>query len=175
MFDRLFDFLRDAVGLFRCGVVVDSYQVAVILRLGRPRKIITEPGFYWMAPFYIDTVLADTAVLSARDMPMQVLTLRDGTSVAAGPVISFETSDPEKFFLHVDNAEAAILDAARGTIREVLSKLTWEEASGQGEVSVTELLTKAVRKMAWRYGIEVKQVALSDLAKVRTYRLITGE
>lgn len=174
MFDRLFDFLRDCIGLFKFGAVVDTYECAIILRFGRLRKVITEPGFYFMAPFYIDRVITDTAVVAAREMPTQLFTLADGVTVALQPIISFRTSDPEKFFLAVDDAEAALTDAARGTIRDVMAALTWPEVSGTNGPLVTEKLTKAVRRMAWKYGIEVIQVAPADLAKVKAFRFITG-
>lgn len=172
MLDRLFDFLHDCIGAFRFGFVCDRYECAVILRLGRLRKVITEPGFYWLAPFYIDRAISDTCVIAARDFTAQVVTLSDGVAVYVGPVVSYRTSDPERFFLEVDDAEAALRDSARGTIREVLSRMTWEQAAS-GE-AVTEELTKAVRKQAWKFGIEVTKVSLADLSKVRVLRLVTG-
>lgn len=174
MLDRLFDFLRDAIGLFKLGAVVDAYECAIILRFGRLRKVITEPGYYWMAPFYIDRIISDTAVVAARELPTQLVTLADGVTIAVQPIISFRTSDPEKFFLAVDDAEAALTDASRGTVRDVLAALTWPDVSGSNGPLVTEKLTKAVRKMAWQYGIEVVKVAPADLAKVRAFRFITG-
>lgn len=173
MLDRLFDFLRDFIGIFRFAVVVDAYERGLILRFGKLHKVMNEPGFYWMAPFYIDRAITDTAVIAARDLPVQVVTLASGESVVAGPVVSFRTNDPVKFFLEVDDAEAALRDFARGTIREVMSGMTWAEVSA-GDGKVGEELTRAVRKQAWKFGIEVTQVSLADLCKVRTYRLVTG-
>jgi modulator of FtsH protease HflC len=174
VFDRLFDFFANCLWLFRFGAIVDAYENAVILRFGRLRKVITEPGFYWMAPFYIDRIISDTAVLATREMPTQLVTLADGVTISIQPVISFETADAAKFFLSVDNAEAALTDAARGTVRDVLAALTWEQISGENGATVTEKLTKAVRKVAVKYGIRVTQVAPADLAKVRAFRFITG-
>lgn len=173
MLDRLFDFLRDFIGLFKCAVVVDQYEIGLVLRLGKLHKIMEKPGFYWLAPFYIDRAMTDTCVLTARDLPMQSVTLADGTTVAVGPVVSFKTNDAQKFFLEVDNAEAVLRDSARGTIREVLSAMTWDQVADPNGAALDEL-TKAVRKQAWRFGIEVTQVKLADLSKARTLRLITG-
>lgn len=171
MLDRLFDFLKDFLGLFRFGVVRDQYEAGLILRLGRLRCVMEEPGFYWLAPFYIDRAITDTGVLAARDLPMQSVTLADGVTIAVGPVISFRTSNPVRFFLEVDDAEAALRDSARGTVREVLSAMTWEQAN---QPESLEELTRAVRAQAWKFGIEVTRVSLADLSKARTLRLITG-
>jgi hypothetical protein len=78
-----------------------------------------------------------------------------------------------KFFLEVDDAEAALRESARGTIREVLSGLSWEEVQNPDGVSAAKL-TKAVREQAKKFGIKIARVSLCELAKVRAYRLITG-
>jgi membrane protease subunit HflC len=171
--DRLLDLVLDFIGIFRFGVVLDNFENGVILRFGKLRTVMTEPGFYWLAPFYIDRAITDTSVIAARDLPTQSVTLSDGVTVIAGPVVSFKTSDPEKFFLQVDNAEAALADSARGTIREVLSGMTWDQVSGPDQ-AVAEALTKAVRKQAWKFGIEVTQVSLADLARAKVLRVVTG-
>lgn len=173
MLDRLIDLLRDAVGMFRIGVVRDEFEAGIILRFGRLHRVMDHAGYYWLAPFYIDRPITDTSVIAARDLPMQSVTLADGVSIVVGPVVSFRTSDPVKFFLEVDDAEAALRDSARGTIREVLSGMTWEQVSSP-DGDVADALTKAVRKLAWRFGIEVTRVSLADLCKTRTYRLVTG-
>lgn len=173
MFDRLIDLIVQFLYLFRFGVVVDQYECGVILRLGRLRKVLT-PGFHWMLPFAIETVLTDKGVPTATDLPMQFLVLADGKVVAVGPVVTFQTNDAVKFLLESDDAESALRDSARGTVREVLSGMTWAQLIGNPD-DVEKILTRAVRKMAWRWGIEVTRVSLSDLAPARVLRLITGE
>lgn len=173
MLDRLIDFVVQFLYLFRFGVVVDQYEVGVILRLGKLRKVLG-PGFHWMLPFAIESVLTDRSVPTATDLPMQFLVLACGKVVAVGPVVTFRTNDAVKFLLESDDAESALRDSARGTVREVLSCMTWKQLVSDPK-GVEEILTRAVRKMAWRWGIEVTRVALSDLAPARVLRLITGE
>lgn len=70
-----------------------------------------------------------------------------------------------------ENAETAVRDAARGTIRETMQALTWEQLLSS---NLTEILTRAVRKMAWKWGIEVIQVSLADICKVKVLRVVDG-
>lgn len=174
MLDRLFDFLREFITLFRFAVVVDVFEQGVILRFGRLHKVLVEPGFYWLIPFGVDRPITENAALEARNLPAQSLTLRCGTSVLAAPVISYRMADPVKFIVEVDDADSAITDVARGTIREVLCQMTWDEITAT-DSPVLDQMTKAVRKEARRFGIEVTRVTLADLAKVRVLRLVTGE
>lgn len=172
MLDRLIDLLVSIIDLFRFWIVVEPYEQVVVTRLGPVHRILKTPGFYWKLPFQIDRESNDVVVPSAKDMPMQCFTLADGTTVAVGPVITFRTNDVEKLLMETQDAEAALLDSARGTIRETLQPLTWEQLL---QLNLTELLTKAVRKVAWKWGVEVLQVSLSDVCKVKVVRLITGE
>jgi len=48
---------------------------------------------------------------------------------------------------------------------------TWEQIQAE---DFAEVLTKACRKQAWRFGIEIQRVQLSDLTIARTYRLHTS-
>ena len=173
MLDRLVDLIVQFIGLFQVCFVLDVYEVGVILRFGRLRKIAKEPGLYWIWPFGIERHITDTAVPTARDLAAQMVTLADGTTIAVGPVLTYRTNDPVKLLLECDEAETALRDAARGTIREVLSRMSWEEIVGP-ESNVTEALTKAVRKVAWKWGIEVLQVSLADASRVKVLRVITG-
>lgn len=172
MLDRLIDLIVQFLYLFRFGCVCDAYEVGVILRLGRLRKVIG-PGFHWMLPFALETVITDRSVPTASDLPMQFLTLADGKVIAVGPVVTFRTNDAVKFLLESDDAESALRDSARGKVREVLSLLTWAELV-QDQEEINDRLTKAVRKDAWRWGIEVTRVALADLAPAKILRVITG-
>jgi selenophosphate synthetase-related protein len=51
--------------------------------------------------------------------------------------------------------------------------MTWDQVSGPDQ-AVAEALTKAVRKQAWKFGIEVTQVSLADLARAKVLRVVTG-
>lgn len=171
MLDRLIDLLVSFIDLFRFWIIVEPYEQIVVTRLGPVHRVLKEPGFYWKLPFQIDRETGDVVVPAAHDMPMQCFTLSDGTTVAVGPVITFRTSNVEKLLMEADNAEAAVRDAARGTIRETLQPLSWEELL---KTDLTDMLTKAVRKMAWKWGVEVLQVSLADMCKVKVLRVITG-
>lgn len=171
MLDRLIDLFVGFLDLFRFWIVVEPYEQVVVTRLGPVHRVLTDPGFYWKLPFSIDREAQDIVAPAARDMPMQVFTLRDGTTVAVGPVITFKTNDVRKLLMECDDAEAAVRDSARGAIRETLQPLTWDELLTS---DLTDILTKAVRKTAWKWGVEVIKVSLADVAKVKVLRVITG-
>ena len=168
MFDRLVEKFLEFLDLFRFFEVVNEYEVAVLLRFGAFWKVL-EPGrIHFRAPFGIDSVLTDIGVPTAYNLPEQVVTLRCGATICVTPVVTTRINDVQRYFLDVENPESALADAAGGTIRQVLTGMDYAEARSE---YVTEALTKAVRKSAWRWGMEVMSVQLSDLAKVRAYRI----
>lgn len=171
MLDKLIDLLVSVLDLFRFWIVVEPYEQIVVTRLGPVHRVLLTSGFYWKLPFNIDRETGDVVVPRTHDMPMQCFTLKDGTTVAVGPVITYRTNDVEKLLMEAEDAETAVRDAARGTIRETLQPFTWEQLL---DSNLTDILTKAVRKMAWKWGVEVIQVSLADVCKVKVLRVIDG-
>jgi len=170
--DKLVDAIIEFLDLFRFWEVVRQYEVGVRLRLGKYWDTL-EPGrLYFRAPFGIDEIMTDYATPTARQLEQQVITLRDGVTIVVTPIITYQPHDPYKYFLEVETPESAIGDCARGTIREILSAMTYDEAQSP---AVTETVTAAVRKMGYKWGIKVITVAMADLAKVRAYRIYGGQ
>lgn len=167
MIDRLIDFILSSLKFFQFLEVVNAYQQGVVLRFGRFHRVLM-PGIHWVWPFYLEHVMTDTVVKAVRQLGARSLTTKDGVNVVVGSVITFETSDIRKLLLEVDNAEAALSDAALGIVsREVFSAnfadLITEEFADR--------VTKAVRRKAWQYGIEVNQIQLCDVSRARSIRL----
>jgi len=167
MFDRLIDLILGSLQAFVFFVVIDEYEKGVILRLGRYHRTI-EPGFHFIAPLFIDRVLADTVVPTTKVLGTQSLTTQDGISVVLEAVVTYRTHDVKRLLLEVENAEAAMRDACYGVISRAVTYAQWDDLRTE---AFTEQLTKAVRKRAFGFGIEVQAVQLGDLARSKSIRL----
>lgn len=170
MIDKLIDFLIDVLDLFRFWVVVDAYERHVILRFGVHNRTLA-PGIHWFAPFGIERSLRDNVVARVINLGAQSLTTKDGENVAVSGVVTAEIRDIEKAMLAVEDVDHALADSCVGTIGQLVAAATWAELQGEG---FSETLTKACRKQAWRYGIEITRVQLSDLSKAHVLRIHTG-
>lgn len=167
MLDRLLDFIASALDLFRFWVVIAQYENGVVLRLGKFRRVL-EPGLHFIIPFGVDDVLTDNVVTSTFNMTPQSLTTKDGQSVVISAVMTWAIKDVRKTLLEVEGAEDVAIDSCYGIIGQMVASRTWDEVRAP---DFAEEITKAVRRRAFRYGIEVQSIQISDLSRTRSLRL----
>lgn len=170
MFDKLVDLFAQFVDLFKFWVVVDEYQRAVILRLGKFQKE-AGPGLHWLVPFGVDRAIEVTVVTKTADLWPAFLTIRDGQTVSASVIIRYNIRDVKKAVLEVDHVLDAIKDAVNGHVSRLVRAATWEELNSP---EFADNLPKECRKRAWRYGIEIEDVIISDLCKTRILGILSN-
>jgi membrane protease subunit HflK len=170
-FEKLIDLIVQFLEFFRFCTIVDCYERGVRLRFGKFHSVM-EPGFHWLAPFYIDNPITESTVTQLYQCATQSLVTFDGKVVAAGIVITYNIRDIRKALLEVHAVKDAVYDACHATVAEMLAKTLWDEVRS---AEFLGKLTAACRKLGFRYGIEIEQVRFSELAPVRTLRLVDGK
>jgi regulator of protease activity HflC (stomatin/prohibitin superfamily) len=168
VFDKLVDTILGALELFQFWVVIHQYERGVVMTLGKFKGRELGPGIHWRWPFKVDVVQYDTAVTRVHVLNPQALTTKDGKTVAVTAVITSNIRDIKKAMLEVDGVHNAIDDACCAAVGAHVGNTTWEDLR---EDLAADTLLKACRKNAWRYGIEIERVQLSDLALCRVIRL----
>jgi regulator of protease activity HflC (stomatin/prohibitin superfamily) len=171
MLDRLIDLILQWVEWLLPFAVIDQFERGVVLRLGVFQRLV-EPGFHWVVPFGIDRVLTDNVVPRTHNLGAQSLPTKDGHMIVLSAVVTLRIHDVKKAILEVEHVDDAVKDSCYAEIATVVHRHTWDEIQG-GEDIADELL-RACRKRAFQYGVEVMRVQLSDLAKTRTYRLMSN-
>ncbi len=167
---KLIDLIVSIAEFFKVGTKLFVYEQAVVFRMGRPHRDLVKAGWHWMIPFWIETVWTENAVMATQDLPAQSFTSKDGRPVTISAVVAWKVKDIRKFLCEVEDAESVLADSSRGVLRNTLAELTWKDiAEGGDELDTT--LTHAIRKKAFKWGIEVKNVYLSDLCSARPYRV----
>lgn len=178
MFERLIDLVIDFLGLFKFFAVLDEYEQGVVLTWGRPRNRrflglfgshLLGPGFHWVWPFGIEKVLSDNVVPTTKNLEPQSLTTRDGVGIVVSAAITWKIKNIRKMLLEVENPDEALQDSTYGAIGQIVESSTWAEIC-QPEFS--ENLAKAIRRKAFRWGIEVDEVYIVDKTKSLSLRLI---
>lgn len=167
MFDRIIDLLLQWVGWFIPFVVVDQFERAVVLRFGKHVRTL-EPGFHWIWPFEIERVIADNVVPRTVNLSAQSLVTKDGRFVVLGGIVTARIEDIVAATLEVEAVDHALQDACYGAIGTLVAASTWDEIR---EEAFIHELTKACRKPARRFGIDIMRVQLSDLTLARTLRI----
>lgn len=178
MFDRLIDLLIEFLSLFQFWIVIDEYEEAVVLTLGRPRNKRflglfgsnhLKPGFHFKWPFNIDMVYAENVVPTTTNLLTQSLTTKDGVNIVVSAVVTWQIRDIKKMLLKVEEPQRALADSTYSVIANVIESCVWEEIRDD---TFNQTLTKAVRKKAFTWGIQVDDVSLADKVRTPTIRLV---
>jgi regulator of protease activity HflC (stomatin/prohibitin superfamily) len=167
MLDRLIELLVQFIGLFQFAAVIDPYQKAVVLRLGKHHRTL-EPGFHFIAPFNVDVVLADNVTPRTHAIAPQNLTTRDGLTISIGVIVTSSISDIEKALLTVEGVDDVLADCVSGTVGAMVESASWEEIQN---ADFAKQVTHKCRLQADRYGVKIHRVQFAHKAKTRSYHL----
>lgn len=168
MLDRLIDLIIEFLHLFKFWQVVDPYEEALVLRLGRLNRHIT-CGWHAIIPFGVERVMDEHVVPAVRVMENESATTKDGKSIAFRAVATYRVRDIEKVLLEVEDGNHAVVDACVGEVARVLRESTWAEIN---EPEFLDKVTAAARKRAFRFGVEIMGIQFATLTLCRSIRLM---
>lgn len=169
MLDRLFDFIADFFELLAFITIVDEYERGIVLTLGKYRGRMLEPGYHWVWPFGIDSVLVDNVVPTTTNLDPQKLTTADGAQIIIGVAIRWNIRDIEKAALRVEDIDSVLDDSTYGEISAYVRDSTLEEINTDEWIQEVHA---AIRKRAFRFGIEVEETWITDLIRTKVICLV---
>jgi regulator of protease activity HflC (stomatin/prohibitin superfamily) len=167
MFDKLIEILSNWWYQIVPFVIIRDYEAAVLLRFGRFQSVL-QPGFHFKYPFF-DEVIDQHVVVTTLSLDAQSLYTKDKQNIVVKGVIKYKIADVKTFLLEVYDAQDALSDMSQSIIKNVIMSMTLEECT---DSELDNTLTKKVRVEARKWGVEVQQVTLTDLAPIRSFRLI---
>lgn len=167
MFDKLIDLLTQWWLELSPAIIIRDYEEAVLLRFGRYKKNLS-PGWYLKLPI-IDEVIVQHVVVTTLSLSPQSLYTKDRQNIVVKGVIKYKIADVKIFLLEVFDAQDAISDMSQSIIKNVIMSMTLEECT---DSELDNTLTKKVRVEAKKWGVEIQQVTLTDIAPIKSFRLI---
>jgi regulator of protease activity HflC (stomatin/prohibitin superfamily) len=167
MFDKLIEIISHWWLQLVPFVIIREYEEAVLLRFGMFNKVMLA-GLRFKIPL-IDEVLDQHVVVTTLSLDAQSLYTKDKQNIVVKAVIKYKISDVKTFLLEVYDAQDALSDMSQSIIKNVIMSMSMDECT---DSELDNTLTKKVRVEARKWGVEVQQVTLTDLAPIRSYRLI---
>lgn len=167
MFDKLVELLTNWWMEIKPIVIIRAYEEAVLLRFGIFKKVL-KPGLHFKIPMF-DEVIDQHVVVTTLSLSAQSLYTKDKQNIVAKGLVKYKIADVKIFLLEVFDAQDAISDMSQSIIKNVIMSMTLDECT---DSELDNALTKKVRVEARKWGVEVQQVTLTDLAPIRSYRLI---
>lgn len=167
MFDKLIEIITHWWLQLTPVIIIRDYEEAVLLRFGK-FKTVYKPGMHFKIPLF-DEVIDQHVVVTTLSLDAQSLYTLDKQNIVVKAVIKYKISDVKTFLLEVYDAQDALSDMSQSIIKNVIMSMTMDECTDQ---ELDNTLTKKVRVEARKWGVEVQQVTLTDLAPIRSFRFI---
>lgn len=167
MFDKLVELLSNWIREILPLTIIPSYEEGVMLRVGVYKKIL-KPGLYFKLPFF-DEILTQHTVMTTLSLPAQSLYTIDNQNVVVKGVVKYKIADVKTFLLEVYDAKDAISDMTQSIIKNIIMSKTLKECTSD---DIDNVLTKKSRVEIRKWGVDVQQVTLTDLAPIRSFRII---
>ena len=167
MFDKLIEIISHWWLQLVPFVIIREYEDAVLLRFGMFNRVMLA-GIHFKIPL-IDEVLDQHVVVTTLSLDAQSLYTKDKQNIVVKAVIKYKISDVKTFLLEVYDAQDALSDMSQSIIKNVIMSMSMDECT---DSELDNTLTKKVRVEARKWGVEVQQVTLTDLAPIRSFRLI---
>jgi regulator of protease activity HflC (stomatin/prohibitin superfamily) len=167
MFDKLLEWLLSIINQLLPWFIIREYEEAIVLRLGK-LKGHYKKGFYWKVPF-ADEVIEQHVVTTTLNLPSQSLVTKDGTNIVVKAMVKYKITDVQTFLLEVYDSIDAISDVAQGIVKDIVMSSTWDQCR---DLEIDNTITKKVRVELKKLGVYIEKVTLTDIANIKTLRLI---
>src|SRR5579863_7239258 len=140
---------------------VDQTEQALVIRLGEPVKVITQPGLYFKVPFIDSVIYIDKRILDLES-PSQEVIASDQKRLVVDAFARYRIMDPLKFYQTVGengaNSQLAIL--LNSALRSVLGGATLVDVVRNMREQLMSRVRAQLDHEAQQFGIDVVDVRI---------------
>src|SRR5580658_153999 len=141
---------------------VDMTEQALVVRLGEPVRVITDPGLNFKAPF-IDTVIdIDKRILDLEN-PAQEVIAADQKRLVVDAFARYRIKNALRFYQSVGSIQAANIQLTtllNASLRRVLGEVTFIQVVRDEREALMARIRDQLDKEADGYGIQVVDVRI---------------
>jgi regulator of protease activity HflC (stomatin/prohibitin superfamily) len=142
--------------------VVTQFEKGVVLRFGRLRGELREPGLTLIAPL-ADRLHKVNMQVITMPVPAQDGITRDNVTVKVDAVVYFRVYDPVRVVVGVQNYQAAIAQVAQASLRSIIGKSELDDLLSNRE-RLNQGLELMLDSPAVDWGIHIDRVDIKDVA-----------
>ena len=151
-----------AIVVYSSIFTVSQYEQALVVRLGRPVDVVSEPGLNFKAPF-IDTVISIDKRILDLENPSQEVIASDQKRLVVDAFARYRIKNPLRFYQSIGSIQAAniqlttLLNAA---LRRVLGEVTFINVVRDEREGLMTRIRDQLDREADQYGIQVVDVRI---------------
>ena len=143
--------------------IVDETQQVVILQLGKPVKITTEPGLNVKLPFPLQEKITFDDRLLEYDSPPEEILSKDKKSLIVDNYVRWKIVDPLQFLKTVQaipTAKSRMDDIVYSELRRELGTHDMVEIITENREEIMDIVTRQSNTATLAYGISVVDVRI---------------
>ena len=141
--------------------IINQYERGVVLRLGRVRPAIKEPGLRVIIPI-VDQLRKVNMQIVTLPVDSQKIITKDNVSMDVAAVAYYLVIDPIKSIVEIQNVVSATYQIAQTTVRNVVGQSSLDEVLSQTAI-INEKIKKILDVATEKWGINVSTVELKDI------------
>jgi regulator of protease activity HflC (stomatin/prohibitin superfamily) len=141
--------------------IINQYERGVVLRLGRVRPSVKEPGLRLIIPIVDQLRKISIRIVTLPVNSQQVIT-KDNVSIDVAAVAYYQVNDPIKSVVEIENVISATYQIAQTTVRNVVGQSSLDDVLSQ-TASINEKIKKILDGATAGWGIYVSTVELKDI------------
>jgi modulator of FtsH protease HflC len=141
---------------------VQQTEQVLVVRLGRPVDVVTEPGLHFKAPFIDSVIPVDKRILDLEN-PAQEVIAADQKRLVVDAFARYRIKNALQFYQSVGSIQAANLQLTtllNASLRRVLGEVTLIQVVRDQREALMARIRSQLDKEADGYGIEVIDVRI---------------
>ncbi|MEX2985185.1 slipin family protein [Streptomyces sp. C36] len=148
--------------------VVRQYERGVVLRLGRLRSEIRQPGFTLIVPV-VDRLRKVNMQIVTMPVPAQEGITRDNVTVRVDAVVYFKVVDPAEAVIMVEDYRFAVSQMAQTSLRSIIGKSDLDDLLSNRE-KLNQGLELMLDSPAVGWGVHIDRVEIKDVSLPETMK-----
>jgi membrane protease subunit HflC len=141
---------------------VSQTEQALVVRLGRPVDVVSEPGLNFKAPF-IDTVISIDKRILDLENPSQEVIASDQKRLVVDAFARYRIKNPLRFYQSIGSIQAANIQLTtllNASLRRVLGEVTFINVVRDERENLMSRIREQLDREADQYGIQVVDVRI---------------
>ena len=160
----LFVLLVAVVIAYSSVFTVDQTEQALVVRLGEPVGVVTDPGLHFKAPFIDTVILIDRRILDLEN-PSQEVIASDQKRLVVDAFARYRIKDALRFYQSVGSIQAAnvqLTTLLNDSLRGVLGEVTFIQVVRDAREALRGRIRDQLDKESGAYGIQGWGAALVE-------------
>ena len=159
------DFLEYIFNAFKIWVIVQPWQIALIVRNGNRTKEVSG-GIYFKIP-YFDSVFIQENRMRIISFPMQTITTKDGASITLSTSLGYTIQSIHVLYKTLYHPESTLQNMAMAFVSDYIYVTNFKDIDLQ---KLEQLVMEKLK--AEDYGLTFTFFKFTNFANVKTFRLI---